>query len=190
MAIPPGTHEAVFGYEIPISGETLEIRKTMSMPVADFTVFSQLPPGSVQGLGPATAMADFNAEHYPTAAYDAGQTLEFKVVGFTAEYSDARDIVILSGVFAVVVLLASTALSKAGRASLRRPPCQTHMITLKSISKAFEHRPVLKNVDLAIGSGESVFLCGINGVGKSTLLRIAADCFRPMPAMWKSAAAI
>ncbi len=114
MAIPPGTHEAVFGYEIPISGETLEIRKTMSMPVADFTVFSQLPPGSVQGLGPATAMADFNAEHYPTAAYDAGQTLEFKVVGFTAEYSDARDIVILSGVFAVVVLLGVYRLVKGG----------------------------------------------------------------------------
>ncbi|HPD48069.1 MAG TPA: heme ABC exporter ATP-binding protein CcmA [Anaerohalosphaeraceae bacterium] len=53
------------------------------------------------------------------------------------------------------------------------------MITLKSISKAFEHRPVLKNVDLAIGSGESVFLCGINGVGKSTLLRIAAGLLSP-----------
>ena len=53
------------------------------------------------------------------------------------------------------------------------------MINLKSISKAFEHRPVLRNVDLAVGPGESVFLCGINGVGKSTLLRIAAGLLAP-----------
>ncbi|MBE0535569.1 MAG: heme ABC exporter ATP-binding protein CcmA [Phycisphaerae bacterium] len=53
------------------------------------------------------------------------------------------------------------------------------MINLKSISKAFEHRSVLKNVNLAVAAGESVFVCGINGVGKSTLLRIAAGLLAP-----------
>ena len=119
MAIPPGTYRAVFAYEIPITGKTTEIRKTMSMPVSDFAVFSQLPPGSIEGLGPARPMADADAEaeYFASAAYDAGRTLTFKVVGFNTEYSDARDIVILSGIFAVVVLLGVLRLVRKPRAA-------------------------------------------------------------------------
>ncbi len=53
------------------------------------------------------------------------------------------------------------------------------MINLESISKAFEYRTVLKNVDLDVQPNQSVFLCGINGAGKSTLLRIAAGLLQP-----------
>ena len=48
------------------------------------------------------------------------------------------------------------------------------IIQIDSVSKSFEHRKVLKDIDLCVGAGESVFICGINGVGKSTLLRIVA----------------
>lgn len=53
------------------------------------------------------------------------------------------------------------------------------ILNLKSVGKAFEERRVLKNIELEISAGESVFICGINGVGKSTLLRIAAGLLQP-----------
>lgn len=48
------------------------------------------------------------------------------------------------------------------------------VIEIKSVSKAFAARAVLKDIDLNIFRSQSVCLCGINGVGKSTLLRIIA----------------
>ena len=48
------------------------------------------------------------------------------------------------------------------------------IIKVDSVGKAFEHRRVLKDLDLCVTAGESVFVCGINGAGKSTLLRIIA----------------
>ena len=53
------------------------------------------------------------------------------------------------------------------------------IIQVDSVSKSFEHRRVLKDVDLSVDSGESVFVCGINGVGKSTLLRIISGLLEP-----------
>ncbi len=115
MALPPGKFEAVFSYVLPITSPTVEVSKTMSMPVADFKVFSQLPPGSIEGLGsPAGRIPDADAEYFAPVACDPGQTLTFKVVGFNAEYSDAKDIVILSAVFAIIIAL--------GARRLIRPP--------------------------------------------------------------------
>ncbi len=53
------------------------------------------------------------------------------------------------------------------------------VISISGISKAFSTRSVLKNIDLEIGSAHSVCLCGVNGVGKSTLLRIVAGLLQP-----------
>lgn len=53
------------------------------------------------------------------------------------------------------------------------------VLNLRSVTKAFEERPVLKDIELTINAGESVFVCGINGVGKSTLLRVAAGLLQP-----------
>ncbi|MHC4694273.1 MAG: ATP-binding cassette domain-containing protein, partial [Planctomycetota bacterium] len=53
------------------------------------------------------------------------------------------------------------------------------VISISGISKAFSTRLVLKNIDLEIGSTHSVCLCGVNGVGKSTLLRIVAGLLQP-----------
>ena len=58
--------------------------------------------------------------------------------------------------------------------------CSIEMaLTLRSISKGFTARPVLKDVDLALPAGQAVCLYGVNGAGKTTLLRIAAGLLRP-----------
>jgi len=53
-------------------------------------------------------------------------------------------------------------------------PSRDVVIEIKSVSKAFAARAVLKSIDLEIIRSQSVCLCGINGAGKSTLLRIIA----------------
>jgi heme exporter protein A len=52
-------------------------------------------------------------------------------------------------------------------------------LSIRSVSKAFTARPVLKGVDFALRRGQTACLYGINGAGKSTLLRIAAGLLRP-----------
>ena len=43
----------------------------------------------------------------------------------------------------------------------------------------FETRLVLKNIDLELPSGQTLCLCGANGAGKSTMLRIIAGLLYP-----------
>lgn len=53
------------------------------------------------------------------------------------------------------------------------------MIEMRSVSKSFGLKTVLRGVDLTVRSGEFVALVGPNGAGKTTLLRIAASLMRP-----------
>ena len=53
------------------------------------------------------------------------------------------------------------------------------VISISGVSKAFSTRLVLKNIDLQICRAHSVCLCGVNGVGKSTLLRIITGLLQP-----------
>ena len=53
------------------------------------------------------------------------------------------------------------------------------MIEIKSLTKNFGLKPVLRGLDLSIQPGEFVALVGPNGAGKSTLLRILASLARP-----------
>lgn len=48
------------------------------------------------------------------------------------------------------------------------------MIELRGLAKGYEGRSVLRNVSLAIGTGEHVLITGESGCGKTTLLRLIA----------------
>lgn len=50
-----------------------------------------------------------------------------------------------------------------------------NLITLKNISKKYEHSPVLKNISLDVHQGEILGLIGLNGAGKTTLIKIILD---------------
>ena len=51
------------------------------------------------------------------------------------------------------------------------------VVEVKGISKAFSGNRVLNNIDLTIHPGEVVCLCGENGCGKSTLIKIISGVY-------------
>ena len=53
------------------------------------------------------------------------------------------------------------------------------VINVKSVSKAFDTRNVLRDIAVDINTGQAVLICGINGAGKTTLLRIIAGLLQP-----------
>ncbi|MDO4620797.1 MAG: ABC-F family ATP-binding cassette domain-containing protein [Lachnospiraceae bacterium] len=53
------------------------------------------------------------------------------------------------------------------------------LLTIEHVSKAFLTRELLKDVSVGISEGDKIGLIGINGTGKSTLLRIAAGELEP-----------
>jgi ATPase subunit of ABC transporter with duplicated ATPase domains len=56
---------------------------------------------------------------------------------------------------------------------LPKKSCGKNILKIDAVSKAFAEKQVLKNVSLNIYKGEKVVIIGPNGVGKSTLLKIA-----------------
>jgi len=53
------------------------------------------------------------------------------------------------------------------------------VLTLRGVSKQYEHHRVLQDVDLLLFRGERIGLLGANGVGKSTLLKLMAGLEEP-----------
>ena len=50
------------------------------------------------------------------------------------------------------------------------------MLTAHHLHKSYNIRPILKDVSFSINHAERVGLIGPNGCGKTTLLRILANC--------------
>lgn len=53
------------------------------------------------------------------------------------------------------------------------------LLTAEKISKSYSEKPLLKDVVLGINSGDKIGLIGINGTGKSTLLKMIAGLETP-----------
>ena len=49
-----------------------------------------------------------------------------------------------------------------------------NLLTMEHISKSFTDRILLDNISLGINEGERIGVIGVNGTGKSTLLKIIA----------------
>ena len=53
------------------------------------------------------------------------------------------------------------------------------MIEIKGVSKKFQDKTVIHNLDLHIKEGEFYALIGPNGAGKSTLIKLIAGLLKP-----------
>ena len=54
-----------------------------------------------------------------------------------------------------------------------------NILTVNNITKAYGERKLLKNADFYLEEGEKVGILGINGTGKSTLLKMIAGLEEP-----------
>ena len=56
---------------------------------------------------------------------------------------------------------------------------QNNIVTIEHLSKVYTERQIFQDTDFSINEGEKVALIGVNGTGKSTLLRIIAGLEEP-----------
>ncbi len=54
-----------------------------------------------------------------------------------------------------------------------------NLLTIQEVTHSYSERYLLKNASMGINEGEKIGLIGINGTGKSTLLKIAAGLIEP-----------
>jgi len=54
-----------------------------------------------------------------------------------------------------------------------------NLISIENIKKSYSEKPLLNNINLGINEGDKIGVIGINGTGKSTLLKIIAGVEEP-----------
>ena len=54
-----------------------------------------------------------------------------------------------------------------------------NLVEIKKISKYYDDKPVLKDIDLTLSSGKIIGLLGKNGAGKTTLIKLINDLLTP-----------
>ena len=65
-------------------------------------------------------------------------------------------------------------MQEQGRQTGRQGEESMVLLNAENISKSYTEKPLLKNISLSISENEKTGLIGVNGTGKSTLLRILA----------------
>ena len=64
---------------------------------------------------------------------------------------------------------------ESGQEALQQIP----VVEIKGLFKAYDHRPVLKGVNLTVGKGENVVVLGKSGSGKSVLIKCVVGLISP-----------
>ena len=54
-----------------------------------------------------------------------------------------------------------------------------NLLTIENLSKVFTERQVFEQADFSVNEGEKIGVIGVNGTGKSTLLKIIAGLEEP-----------
>ena len=54
-----------------------------------------------------------------------------------------------------------------------------NLVTIEHLTKSYTERLIFDDTDFSINEGEKIGLIGINGTGKSTLLKIVAGLEEP-----------
>jgi ATP-binding cassette subfamily F protein uup len=58
-------------------------------------------------------------------------------------------------------------------------PTSRNIINCEGINKAYEIKPLITDLSIGISQGERIGVVGVNGGGKSTLLKILAGVIEP-----------
>jgi hypothetical protein len=110
MGVPPGKHHIIFSYTLETRSDMMDITKEVSLPTANFVLFSQLGHEQIQGLGdPEGQMAlpdGTLGEYYNLGDLPAGAEVRFKVTGLGELAGDRTPWIIIGLVFAAIAVLA------------------------------------------------------------------------------------
>ncbi|MHC4156294.1 MAG: hypothetical protein ACYST6_15425 [Planctomycetota bacterium] len=110
MGVPPGKHHIIFSYTLETKSDMMDITKEVSLPTANFVLFSQLGHEQIQGLGdPEGQMAlpdGTLGEYYNLGDLSAGAEVRFKVTGLRTMTGDRTSWIIIALVFAAIAVLA------------------------------------------------------------------------------------
>lgn len=112
MAVPPGTYDLSFTYNLPVETSVLEMEKTFSFSTKNVVIFSRLGSLTLEGLGPPENQFA-NAEGLLTSYYSKtdlkpGDTIRCTITGFNSNPPKTTVWVITSIAFAGLLLLAIT----------------------------------------------------------------------------------
>ena len=117
MVVPPGDHKLVFSYNLKIKPSDMDIVKKISLSTSYFIIFSQLEPGSIQGLGKPDGKVvlpgGVATEYYDRGAISAGEQITFKVVGLIVNNENRNLWIVVAVIFGILMILALTRLLPA-----------------------------------------------------------------------------
>ncbi len=67
------------------------------------------------------------------------------------------------------------------RGTPRNPEAPEELLEIRTLTFSYDHRPVLRGIDLTVEHGQTIGIVGRTGSGKSTLLLLITRAFEPPP---------